>query len=146
METMNDFVALIRKRNPGMRDADLARMLRITRQAISQMKSGRSKHFSDETAYNIAEVLGLDPAYVLLCLAAERSGDERVKHTWQRINRFFKHTAGRAAAIALVTSLSFFALPQPVEAGQKSFNITNGIHIIRRWLRLFLGQSSGYAV
>lgn len=107
METMNDFVALIRKRKPDMKDAELARTIGVTRQAISQMKSGRSKHFSDETAYNIAEVLGIDPAYVLLCLAAERSPDQRVKHTWQRINRFFKGAGARAAVLLLLASPIF---------------------------------------
>lgn len=110
METMNDFVDLIRKRKPNMRDAELARTIGVTRQAISQMKSGRSKHFSDETAYNIAEVLGLDPAYVLLCLAAERSPDQRVKHTWQRINRFFKSAGARAAVVFLLASPIFSAI------------------------------------
>lgn len=85
MKTMNDFIQAIRNRKPGMKDAELARTIGISRQALSQIKGGRSKHFSDETAFNIAEVLGLDPAHVLLCLAAERSTDPRVKRTWENI-------------------------------------------------------------
>lgn len=121
METMNDFIASIRKRQPGMNDSELARTIGVTRQAISQMKSGRSKHFSDETAYNIAEVLGIDPAYVLLCLAAERSKDARVKHTWQRINRFFKSAGSRAAIFSVLASPIFSAMRGACVLCQMSF-------------------------
>lgn len=107
METMNDFVALIRKRKPDIKDAELARTVGVSRQAIHQLNSGRTKHFSEKSAYNIAEVLGIDPAYVLLCLAAERADDERVKHTWQRINRFFKSAGARAAVVFLLASPVF---------------------------------------
>lgn len=85
MKTMNDFIQAIRNKKPGMKDAELARTIGVSRQAISQLKRGRTKYLSDETAYNIAEVLGLDPAHVLLCLAAERSPDVRVKRAWEGI-------------------------------------------------------------
>ena len=133
METMNDFIEMIRKQRPIMSDAELARTIGITRQAISQLKSGRTKHFSDETAYNIAEVLGIDPAYVLLCLAAERSSDQRVKLTWQRINRFFKNAGTRAAVIALLSMTIF--VPSTNKADTQTFSHNATYYTLCAFLR-----------
>lgn len=50
----------------------------------------------------IAELLEYDPAYVMACMAAERSKDAKVKKTWEWTAH---HLGGLAAALALVAIL-----------------------------------------
>ena len=85
METMSSFVQKLKARYVVSSDYGMAKLLGLTRQAMSAHKNGRSKNFSESTAYRIAELLNMDPAYVIACLAAERSKDKRVAEAWRRI-------------------------------------------------------------
>ena len=132
MEKMQDFVQQIRQRYDIKSDYGLAKALSLSRNAISAHKHKRSKHFSEETAYRIAELLNMDPAYVMTCLAAERAKDERVRETWQRV--------GRLMRVGFVVIFVSIFVPKPAEASVFSFlhNVTDyTLCAIRKWLLRF---------
>lgn len=134
METIGDFVNQLKKRYDISSDYGLAKILGLTRQTMSAHKSGRAKHFSQETAYRLAELLDVDPAYVMTCLEAERAKDDRVREAWQRVGKMM-----RVGAIALI--VSFFVPSQPAEAS--SFSISHNVTDytlcarLRKWLTCF---------
>lgn len=117
METMRDFLEQIRKRYNLKSEAELAKYIGITPQALHQHKTARSKHFSEATAFNIARLLNLNPAYVLLCLRVEAADNRATKTVWmgmlEKVERY-------AAAVLVAVFVAF--QPQPAQAGV--FNIT----------------------
>lgn len=143
METLNDFIEMIRAKYPETRknNAALAKVLGVSRQAVHQYFSGygRSKINNDVVGYNIAEALGLDPAYVIPCLTAERSNDDRIRITFQRISTLFKNAGARAAIIAVLL-VSIFVPTKPASANViSSFHITQQTtHYARRKVKYWL--------
>ena len=134
METMNDFIERIRGKYDIQSDYGLAKILKVTRNAISAHKHKRSKHFSEETAYKIAELLDLDPAYVMSCLAAERAKDVRVRETWQRVSKILRV----ASLPALIFFVSNFVPTKDVVAGSVfsiSHNVTYYTLCVIKWLK-----------
>lgn len=132
MEKMQDFVQKVRDLYDIKSDYGLAKALKISRNAISAHKHKRSKHFSEETAYKIAEMLNVDPAYVMACLAAERAKDERVRETWQRVSKMM-----RVGVIAIVVSIFVPMKPAEASTAVSISHNTNVVHIMRafrRWL------------
>ncbi len=85
METSKDFARAIKARYSIESDYALAKLLGLSRSAISEHRTGKSKSFGEETGFRIAELLDLDAGHVLACLAAERSKDIKVKKVWQRL-------------------------------------------------------------
>jgi transcriptional regulator with XRE-family HTH domain len=82
-------------------DYQLAKFLGVRQQTVSNYRNRKSG--LDETmALKIADALGVDPAHVLTCVAAERAKDAAVKKAWQR--------AAAATAAAVLIAL---ALPDP---------------------------------
>ena len=117
METMKDFLDQIRKRYNLQSEAELAKTIGISPQALHQHKTARSKHFSEPVAYNIARLLNLNPAYVLVCLRVESADNRSTKSVWLEM----LHKVDRYAAI-LVLSVFVGFLTQPAKASV--FNIT----------------------
>ena len=85
METSKDFTSAIKARYGIESDYQLAKLLGITRSAMSKYRTGVCHVFGEDIGYRIAELLDLDAGYVLSCLAAERSKDIKVKKVWQRL-------------------------------------------------------------
>lgn len=102
MKKMEDFIDEIKTRYGITKQVELAEKLGLTQATISAHynRRRRAKHYSEETAYRIAEALGLDPLYVLSCLAAERSKDSALRKQWERIPNLLRSTAV-AALMAL---------------------------------------------
>ena len=106
MHTTADFIHQIKTRD-NLSDYRVAKMLGISRSAMSLHKKGKSKTLSDETAGKIAEILGMDPAYVLMCLNAERAKDPEVKALYKRMGQLVLAAAkkGRRAAAAVLAAI-----------------------------------------
>lgn len=66
----------------------------------------------DEQAARLAELLQLDPAFVLAVIHGERAKSQQIRETWQRVADAF----GKAAMLAVITATPFL-LPSPTEAG-----------------------------
>lgn len=104
MDNCDSFVRKIRAKHHITSDYGVAKKLRLEPQSFYSWKK-RGSVFSDETGQAIAEALGYDSEYVLLCLNAERcdrDGDPESKKTYERILRLFSQAAKTAAAILLV--------------------------------------------
>ena len=96
----------------------------MTKQNISMLRNGES-YFGDETARRVAEIIGIDPAYVIACANAERARDPQIKSVWLRM-------AGSFAAVAAIAVIGAGAMPTPSE-----FSEFNQSTIARNaWLRL----------
>ena len=93
METMKDLVGQLYQKYDLRSEAELARLLSISPQAMNEYNSGRSKYFSDRVIYTIAEKLNRDPAEVLLIREYQRSKDPRVKIVWREIIEKVSKTA-----------------------------------------------------
>ena len=146
MKRMEDFIAEIRQRYNIKTQTELAQKLGLTQATISAHynRTKRAKHYSEETAHRIAELLGEDPLYVLACLSSERAKDPKVRQQWQRMERMLRSVT---ASIVFALFVSIF-MPQPAQASTVSISHNaHGIYIMRRlrrwWHRLCLQFSLG---
>lgn len=85
-------------------DYKAAQLLGVTKQTVSHYRSGKGT-FSEGVAIRAAELLGLDPAEVLIATQAERVKNEEAKRILQRAVRQLK----RATAAAVLVTLPFLA-------------------------------------
>ncbi len=113
METSADFIRAIRTRYSITSDYQLAKILGITRSAMSKYRTGICHVFGEEIGYRIAELLELPKEYVLSCLAAERSKDKKVKKVWERIAEL---TRVAVVALAVTFAGSGIVTPTPAHA------------------------------
>lgn len=113
MDTSESLIRKIRAKfgDQALTDYRLAKLLRMSPQGIHSWKS-RGSVFDDKAGQRIADLLELDPAYVLSCLAAERAKDPSAKKTYERIAKVFQYAARTAAAI-LLGVVVFHAAPHP---------------------------------
>ena len=95
MERTIDFMERLRARNDGCSNYRIAKLLGCDQSAVIRYtKHGTS--MDDKYAIRMAELLEVDPAYVLACMAAERSHNVESSKHWERIAAHF------AACLALV--------------------------------------------
>jgi plasmid maintenance system antidote protein VapI len=84
MNTTIDFLNQLKAKFSLSSNYALAKKLGQTDTAIARWAHGKNT-FSDETAIKVAELLELDPAYVVACIHAERAKHEGEKRLWERI-------------------------------------------------------------
>jgi len=84
MQTTVEFLAEVKRKHNIPSDYALAPKLEISRASVSRLSNGKD-HPSDETSSKIADLLDLDPAYVIACVHAEREKDAAIKKVWTRI-------------------------------------------------------------
>ncbi|WP_034350347.1 helix-turn-helix domain-containing protein [Herbaspirillum sp. GW103] len=77
----NDYLELVKRKLDLPSDYALAKVLGVTRSAISHMKMGKSG-IGDETAVKVAELTGIPVARVLIDVHLERSKAPEVKAAW----------------------------------------------------------------
>lgn len=102
-KTTADFLNDLKSKYGLKSNYAVAKFLDQTDTAIARWAHGKGT-FSDETAMKIAELLEYDPAYVMACMAAERSKDAKVKKTWEWTAN---HLGGLAAALAVLAIIPF---------------------------------------
>ena len=102
MKTTVEFLDAVKNRYHLPSDYALANKLGITRSGVSKFRLGKDK-LGDQTALKIAELLEIEPGYVLACIAAERSKDERVKKAWA----WWADHKSLAAVLAVLAVLPF---------------------------------------
>lgn len=84
METTNDLLERLRASNDGCSDYRLAKLMGTTQAHIIRWTK-HGKTMDDSYAIKIAELLDIDPAYVLICMHAERSASVEATKVWERI-------------------------------------------------------------
>lgn len=81
MERTADFLNAIKARYGYTSDYQLSKALQLTTGAIGHYRAGRSK-LDDAIALKVAELLDLDPGYVLACVHAERAKAPNERNAW----------------------------------------------------------------
>lgn len=76
-------------------DYALAARLSLTRGYVSKLRTGRD-HMSQELAMQVADLLGMHRAIVLLDLEKERAKDDSMRALWQEITKGFWQVAPKA--------------------------------------------------
>lgn len=102
METTMDFIERLRASNDGCSNYRIAKILDTSQSAVVKY----TKHggtMDDRIAVRMAEALGIDPAYVLACMAAERANTFELSKQWERIAAHFA-----ASALFAVPLMSLF--------------------------------------
>lgn len=92
METTNELLDAVKQAYNLPSDYALAKKLKIRASAISGYRHGRSS-LAESIAMNVAELLELDPGYVLASMEAERTHSAAARAAWER-------AAARLAALA----------------------------------------------
>lgn len=113
MHTTIEMLDEIKRRAGGISDYALAKQLRVTRGTLSFYRTGRGFP-GPETALLIAEILNLDPGYVLAIIESERAASEPVRRAWRKIA---EQLAAVVLAIGILASPPAPAAPQ-VQSGQ----------------------------
>ena len=81
-----ELLTQLKATNGAASDYRVAQLLGVKPQTISNWKSGRST-MGDEVGVKAAEMLGLDPAKVLIDLHIERVKGDATSHVWKDIGR-----------------------------------------------------------
>ena len=100
MHTTQSLIDLFEKSNENCTDYRAAKLLEIDKSTISEWRR-KGSVMKDETGLKIAETLGLEPDYVLACLAAERAKDSQTRVIWEGI-------ANRLHSVAATFLLAVF--------------------------------------
>lgn len=110
MHTTKGFLTAVKARHGLTSDYQLAQVLGVTRASISTLQLGRS-FLGHDSAMKVAELLDLDPAYVIACTDAERAKTDKIRTVYARI-------AGAFATVAIVAGIT--APPSPAHAKSAS--------------------------
>lgn len=111
MHTTIELMDALRVRYGLTSDYQLAHFLGVERQAVSHYRTGRT--LGDDTAIKVAELLGMDWAYVIACVHAERAQRDETKNLW----------AGLAKKLA-PTALALLVGCTVIAAGPGAFDIS----------------------
>lgn len=101
MKTTVEFLDAIKGKNGLTSDYQLSKLLGCTPSAIGNYRHGKSM-LSDEYALKVSDLLGLEGGYVLACIAAERSKNEKVKKAWAW---WADHRLAAALAVVVILPL-----------------------------------------
>jgi hypothetical protein len=117
MLTTPDFLDALKLKLKLPSDYAVGKHLGVTSMTMSRWRAGGA--LSDENARRVADLLEMPRAYVLACMAAQRSDDPESSGTWRQIADTFKD---KVAVIALLATLGFtgFAANEPVAAAATS--------------------------
>ena len=97
-----DFIEQIKKRHGVESDYAVKKLLGLKSSTMSSYRTGRS-HFSDEVCVRVAELLELDPSYVLSCIYAERTNNKNIATIWRKAAEKLRGTA----AVIVLCAISF---------------------------------------
>lgn len=137
-----EFLDLLKARR-GWTDYRLAKELGWHQTTVSKYRrTGRT--LSGEHALQIARELEMPEAYVLACVEAERTPEADVARVWRAIADALRGTAGKAAAVALLTAACLSSAAQIQAAASRPAGAVwfTAVYIMRtigRLLQLLLG-------
>lgn len=115
-------------------DGKAAALLGVSQVTYSRWRSANTPDLpSDDNAHKIAELLKLDPAFVLAVVNGDRAKTKETRATWHRVAQAF----GKAAALACITATPFLVSPDASARFNTSPNVptsdagqrASGMHI-----------------
>ena len=92
-------------------DNQAAKLIGLTRGAISHHRQGIVTTLKEESCLQLAEALGIDPAIVLMDQAAERAKTPALRKQFERLGKLAGQ--GAAAALAIWTILPVAGIDSP---------------------------------
>lgn len=101
MNTTPEFMDAVKTRLALPSDYALAPVLGITRASVSRFRNGKDA-FGDATAMRVAELLGIDPGFVIACAHRERAKTDAERAVWTAM---LEKLGGLAAALLLAPAL-----------------------------------------
>lgn len=110
MTTTCEFIDAIKARYSLPSDYAASVKLGMTRAAVSSYRHRRS-FLDDSAAIRVAELLEMEPGYVMACAHAERAKSDAERTAWQSIMQ----KLGGAAALVLI-GLGGLSAPSPAQA------------------------------
>jgi transcriptional regulator with XRE-family HTH domain len=117
MRTTIQYLDALKKRLDLPSDYAAAKVLGVTRQAVSKYRNGQSV-FDEATAARAAELLGIDPLEVISACKAESAPDAFMRKVWE--NAWGKATGAATTAIAAVFIVGLAAAPSPARSAPVS--------------------------
>lgn len=84
MKTTADFLDDLRAKLGATSDGKLALALKLDRQQVSRWRQQKNA-FDDDTALKFAAQLGIEPDYIMACMAVQRSRTPEARSAWSRI-------------------------------------------------------------
>ncbi|HEB56797.1 MAG TPA: XRE family transcriptional regulator [Gammaproteobacteria bacterium] len=124
MNAQEKYLNRIAKLTETGSDYAAAKLLGITRQRISNYRTGRN-HFDNEMAFKIAVMLDMNPSELIAELSAERARTPEKKKFWQGQ---FRRLHGATGLTLFALLFIFPSLFNPVEAS--TLNISRFIRTI----------------
>lgn len=100
MKTTPDFISDLKAKYGLKSNYAVAKFLGQTDTAVARWSHGKGS-FSDETAMQFADLLDIDPVYIVACMHAERAKREEEKKLWERIASL----AAGVAALLVIAAL-----------------------------------------
>jgi len=104
MNTTLGFIADIKARYNIESDYAAAKLLEVSKMTVSSYRNGKSL-FSDEIALKVADLLDLDPAYVVASIHAEREKNLEVKKVWSKLAEKLSVVAGVLIVVSVALLL-----------------------------------------
>ncbi len=109
MKTTAAFLDDLRRHFNVPSDGKLALRMEWQRAQLTRYRQKRET-FSDETCLKVAHALGIEPDYIMACMAMQRAKSEATRRAWARI-------AAKLAPAAAVVLLVLGIAPSPAPAG-----------------------------
>ncbi len=100
MKTTADFLDEIKELRNVQSDYAVAKILGVRHTNLSNYRHGRS-HFDAAMCIKVAEVLNVEPAYIMACMEAERAKTDEIRKVWERAAKLL---GGIAAGVAIMTA------------------------------------------
>ncbi|MGC2944408.1 DUF3693 domain-containing protein [Burkholderia ambifaria] len=113
MKTTIQYLDALKKRLDLPSDYAAARVLGVTRAAVSRYRNGLSV-FDEATAIRAADLLDLDPLEVISACKAESATDARARRVWE--NAWGKATGAAATAAIAVVMVGLAGAPSPAQS------------------------------
>ncbi|RQQ65558.1 DUF3693 domain-containing protein [Burkholderia stagnalis] len=113
MKTTIQYLDALKKRYDLPSDYAAAKVLGVTRAAVSRYRNGLSV-FDEATAIRTADLLDLDPLEVIAACKAESATDARARRVWE--NAWGKATGAAVTAAVAVVMVGLAGAPSPAQS------------------------------
>ena len=127
MKTTVQYLDALKARLDLPSDYAAAKVLGVTRQAVSKYRNGLSV-FDENTAIRAAELLSLDPLEVIAACKAESAPDSHIRRVWE--NAWGKATGATATTALAACIVGLAAAPSPAHSAPLSSDNASSIVIM----------------
>lgn len=104
MKTTADFLNDIKNKYELPSNYALAKLMKQTETSVSRWIHGKTT-LSDENSIQVAELLHVEPAFVIACVHAERSKESAVRMIWEKMANTMHHAAAVLVVVFFVGAL-----------------------------------------